>query len=80
MSVYTKAGNEKTHHEKLKAAASIRFEEIVDKHKIRDWWKNRDVVNTILNEMEDYYYDTKGQYKPPLTDENIVKMSLLCTK
>jgi len=44
------------------AEAALRIEDIINSHKIRDWTRNQDVKNQILNDIEDYFYSLKGRY------------------
>ena len=41
------------------ADMSIKISQIVDKHRVVDWFKNMDIQNRIKNEIEDYIYDQK---------------------
>jgi type I restriction enzyme, R subunit len=41
--------------QELLAEIAIKFEQVVDAEKIRDWHNNIDVKNSILNAMEDYF-------------------------
>jgi type I restriction enzyme R subunit len=46
--------------DRLMGAASevaLRIEQIIEKHKIRDWVRNRDVHNQMKIEIEDYLFD-----------------------
>ncbi len=61
----------KSNLENLVAEMSIRCEEIINQHKIRDWTTNMDVENAILNELEDYLFNIKGQYGLELKNEEI---------
>ncbi|PTN09689.1 type I restriction endonuclease subunit R [Nitrosomonas aestuarii] len=45
------------------AETAVRLEDIIRDHKIRDWTKNQDVKNTMMNEIEDYLYSLKGRYE-----------------
>jgi type I restriction enzyme R subunit len=44
------------------AETAVKLEEIIREHKIRDWIRNQDIKNLILNEIEDYLYSLKGRY------------------
>jgi type I restriction enzyme R subunit len=44
------------------AEVAVRLDEIISEHKIRDWTKNQDVKNLMMNEIEDYLYSLKGRY------------------
>ena len=39
---------------------SIKISQIVEKHRIVDWFKSKDIQNRIKNEIEDYIYEHKG--------------------
>ncbi|MCZ0933455.1 MAG: HsdR family type I site-specific deoxyribonuclease [Oligoflexia bacterium] len=41
------------------ADMSLKICRIVEKHRIVDWFKNRDIQNRIKNEIEDYIYEQK---------------------
>lgn len=45
------------------AETAVRLDEIIREHKIRDWTKNQDIKNQMLNELEDYLYSLKGRYE-----------------
>ena len=51
----------------LSADMAIRTEEIIERHKIRDWVRNDDVKLQMQNDIEDYLYSVKGRYDLPLT-------------
>jgi type I restriction enzyme R subunit len=36
---------------------ALKIEQIIEKHKIRDWVRNTDVQNQMKNEIEDYLLD-----------------------
>lgn len=44
------------------AETAVKLEEIIREHKIRDWTRNQDIKNGMLNEIEDYLYSLKGRY------------------
>lgn len=44
------------------AETAVRLEDIIREHKIRDWTRNQDVKNGMMNEIEDYLYSLKGRY------------------
>ncbi len=73
VTTYT-ANKEKADLEKLVAEMSIRCEEIIEGHKIRDWTTNPDIVNAILNDLEDYLFAIKGKYELDLQNEDIDKI------
>ena len=39
------------------ADMSIKFCQIIEKHRVVDWFKNKDIQNRIKNEIEDYIYE-----------------------
>ena len=41
------------------AGMSIKISQIIEKHRIVDWFKNMDIQNRIKNEIEDYIYEQK---------------------
>lgn len=47
----------------LAAETAVRLEDIIRDHKIRDWTKNQDVKNLMMNEIEDYLYSLKGRHE-----------------
>jgi len=47
----------------LAAETAVRLEDIISDHKIRDWTKNQDIKNLMMNEIEDYLYSLKGRYE-----------------
>jgi type I restriction enzyme R subunit len=51
----------------LSADMAIRLEEIIERHKIRDWVRNDDVKALMTNDIEDYLFSVKGRYELPLT-------------
>jgi len=44
------------------AETAVKLEDIIREHKIRDWTRNQDVKNGMMNEIEDYLYSLKGRY------------------
>ena len=44
------------------AEVAVKLDEIISEHKIRDWTKNQDIKNLMMNEIEDYLYSLKGRY------------------
>lgn len=49
--------------EEIKAEIAIQIETLIERHKIRDWVDNPDVLNRMRNEIEDYLYsigETQG--------------------
>jgi type I restriction enzyme R subunit len=49
--------------EEFAAETAVRLEDIISEHKIRDWTKNQDVKNLMMNEIEDYLYSLKGRHE-----------------
>ena len=49
--------------EAFAAEAAVRLEAIIGEHKIRDWTKNQDIKNLMMNEIEDYLYSLKGRHE-----------------
>ncbi len=43
----------------LAADVGIRIEDIIEKHKVRDWTNNSDIQNEMKDEIDDYLYDLK---------------------
>ena len=50
----------------------MRLEDIIRDHKIRDWTKNQDVKNLMMNEIEDYLYSLKGRHELAM-DMNMIE-------
>jgi type I restriction enzyme R subunit len=48
--------------EEFAAETAVKLDEIIREHKIRDWTRNQDVKNGMMNEIEDYLYSLKGRY------------------
>jgi len=44
------------------AETAVKLDEIIREHKIRDWTRNQDIKNLMMNEIEDYLYSLKGRY------------------
>jgi type I restriction enzyme R subunit len=57
--------------QELAADIAIRTEELIDKHKIRDWVHKIDVQNAMLNDLEDYLFSIKGRYDLRFTVEEL---------
>jgi type I restriction enzyme R subunit len=45
------------------AETAVRLDDIVRGHRIRDWTRNQDVKNLMMNEIEDYLYSLKGRHE-----------------
>lgn len=61
--------------EEFAAMTAVRLEDVLRDHKIRDWTKNQDIKNKMLNEVEDYLYSLKGRYELSLRLEVIEKIT-----
>lgn len=61
--------------EAFAAETAVKLDDIIRDHKIRDWTKNQDVKNLILNEIEDHLYSLKGRYDLAMDLELIEKMT-----
>lgn len=48
--------------EDIAADIAIRTEELINKHKIRDWAHKIDVQNAMINDIEEYLFSMKGRY------------------
>lgn len=66
-------GNLGNNPEDIVADVAIRFDEIVEKLKVRDFHKphKQDIVNQMINEMEDYLFSIKGRYNLELEFDQI---------
>ena len=40
---------------------SIKISQIIEEHRIVDWFKSRDIENRIKNKIEDYIYEEKDR-------------------
>ncbi|MGH8498836.1 MAG: type I restriction enzyme subunit R domain-containing protein [Methylococcales bacterium] len=49
--------------EKFAAEMAVRLDNIISEHKIRDWTRNQDIKNLMMNKIEDYLYSLKGRYE-----------------
>ena len=43
--------------------AALKVDEIIEKHKVRDFEHNQDVQNKMLNDLDDYFYSLKGRHE-----------------
>lgn len=59
--------------EDIAADIAIRTEELINKHKIRDWAHKIDVTNAIFNDVEEYLFSMKGRYDLGFSFEEIDK-------
>lgn len=57
--------------EDIAADIAIRTEELIDKHKIRDWVHKIDVQNAMLNDIEDFLFSIKGRYDLGFSTEEL---------
>ncbi|ATG89716.1 type I restriction endonuclease subunit R [Methylomonas koyamae] len=57
------------------AETAVKLEEIIREHKIRDWIRNQDIKNLMLNEIEDYLYSLKGRYELAMDLELIERIT-----
>ncbi|ANE55317.1 type I restriction endonuclease subunit R [Methylomonas sp. DH-1] len=57
------------------AETAVKLEEIIREHKIRDWTRNQDIKNLMLNEIEDYLYSLKGRYELAMDLELIERIT-----
>ncbi len=53
--------------EDLLADMAIEIEKAIEKRKIRDWTRNRDIQKAMMNDIEDYLYAIKAQHSLPMT-------------
>ena len=61
--------------EMFAADTAVRMEDIICEHKIRDWTRNQDVKNQMMNDIEDYLYSLKGRYELDMDFEVIETMT-----
>ena len=61
--------------EAFAAETAVRLEDIIREHKIRDWTRNQDVKNLMMNEIEDYLYSLKGRYELAMNFDLIEKIT-----
>jgi len=73
LAVYSVAGY--TTPEVFAAETAVKLDEIISGHKIRDWTRNQDVKNLMMNEIEDYLYSLKGRYELPMDIELIERIT-----
>ncbi len=59
----------------LAAETAVRLEDIIRDHKIRDWTKNQDVKNLMMNEIEDYLYSLKGRHELAMDMDTIEQIT-----
>jgi type I restriction enzyme R subunit len=55
----------------IAAETALKARKIIEDKKIRDWTNNRDVENSMLNELDDLMFSVKGRYDLPLGGEDI---------
>ena len=51
--------------------AALKVDEIIEKHKVRDFEHNQDVQNKMLNDLDDYFYSLKGRHELDLTASDL---------
>lgn len=61
--------------EEFAAETAVRLEDIISEHKIRDWTKNQDIKNLMMNGIEDYLYSLKGRYELAINLDLIEKIT-----
>jgi type I restriction enzyme R subunit len=57
------------------AETAVKLDEIIREHKIRDWTRNQDIKNLMMNEVEDYLYSLKGRYELAMDLELIERIT-----
>lgn len=55
----------------IAAETALKARKIIDDKKIRDWTNNRDVENSMLNDLDDLMFSVKGRYDLPLSGADI---------
>ena len=55
----------------IAAETALKARKIIEEKKIRDWTNNRDVENSMLNDLDDLMFSVKGRYNLPLKAEDI---------
>ena len=55
----------------IMADMALRFDDIVNEHKIRDWSHKQGVINQMTNDIEDYLFSLKERYKLDLDFQKI---------
>ena len=55
----------------IAAETALKTRKIIEEKKIRDWTNNRDVENSMLNDLDDLMFSVKGRYDLPLTADDI---------
>jgi len=61
--------------EDFAAEIAVKLDDIIDGRKIRDWTRNQDVKNGMMNEVEDYLYSLKGRYELAMDLELIERIT-----
>ena len=51
--------------------AALKVDEIIEKHKVRDFEHNQDVQNKMLNDLDDYFFSLKGRHDLELTASDL---------
>ena len=65
------AENSRTDLAAIAAETALKARKIIDDKKIRDWTNNRDVENSMLNDLDDLMFSVKGRYDLPLSGADI---------
>jgi len=55
----------------IAAETALKARKLIEEKKIRDWTDNRDVENTMINDLDDLMFSVKGRYELLLTGEDI---------
>lgn len=61
--------------EEFAAETAVRLDDIIHEHKIRDWTRNQDVKNLMMNEIEDYLYSLKGRHELTMDLDTIERIT-----
>lgn len=68
-------GSEKFEEDKdliaIAAETAIKVKKLIDDRKIRDWVGNRDIENSMLNDLDDLIFSVKGRYDLSLSGDDI---------
>lgn len=55
----------------IAANLALQADEIIERHKVRDWKRKDDVKNAMTNDLEDLLFDLKKNQLPDLASEVI---------
>lgn len=55
----------------IAAETALKARKLIEEKKIRDWTNNRDIENSMMNDLDDLMFAVKGRYELPLTGEDI---------